>query len=798
MADLARIKRNVARMAAQNAPEEDIDGYIASEGVTIDDVKNYQSNTDALTGAVSSWAHGASLGLADKVGGAINGIGRVLASPITGESVKDAYNKGYDEIVGDSQKQREKFANNHPVAAFGLEVGGNIGGAGKAIYNQLANKGLKGVKLLSGSAGVEGAVQNAADSEKIEDIPVNAITGGAVSAAVAPIIPGAVKGAKWLKDIVRPETGAEKRAINRILENVSKSDLERMGWEADRFSSNLLATGDDKIISLAQAARQQSPEAASLIENRLRDLAETRPADTRRRMAISLGNNYKITGKYQNIDDLVEMAKSNAKPLYEKLRKIGDLDAYALGKKGSKELGGRLKTQKFSNIEFGRMRPDKLAQLNDIRAQNGLDPLTPDMKIPLNVVEKLYNKRVITGKMKPEQVADMVFDVFYNPESVVDASKFPHIQAMISPKQPTSNIGFIGQNPANGETVIKSAYPENTDRLKDTFKKLSDILDGHAHSSSVRSKSPVAAARISALQDIANANNISPLGQYVKDNDFIQEAISMVRKDKSLPRDVRLSSDTDFTILDEAQRKISDMIEKAKRNGENNKMMRLTLQKSELLKQMDKIAPEYKEARKYYEAKSNALRAQAIGEDVFKPEVSPELLSRSLKDMDWMEKRSLKIGATAELQRKLGQANNEAVALGRMLNDNTLQKMELVYGKPSAKNFRDYIESEVKRNRNTNRILSGSQTSEKQSLRDKANLSLRLLKNPTGAIGELLGAGENRVNNATNKAIAEILTNGDIRSLIKVLSKNKTSSINKNIADLLLRGNIATALQMQE
>ena len=42
--DLARIKDNVAKMAAQNAPEADIDGYIASEGVSIDDVRNFQAH----------------------------------------------------------------------------------------------------------------------------------------------------------------------------------------------------------------------------------------------------------------------------------------------------------------------------------------------------------------------------------------------------------------------------------------------------------------------------------------------------------------------------------------------------------------------------------------------------------------------------------------------------------------------------------------------------------------------------------------------------------------------------------
>ena len=281
MADLARIKRNVAKMAAQNAPEEDIDGYIASEGVTVDDVRNYQGLGDAITGGVSSWAHGGTLGLADKVGGFVNALGAAPVDALLGKKpFIEAFKERYNEIADESKKQREKFANNHPVAAFGLEVGGNVGGAGKAIYNQLANKGLKGVKLLSGSAGIEGAVQNAADSDKIEDVPVNAITGGVVSAALAPVIPGAVKSAKWLKDVVRPESGAEKRAINNILKNVSKSDLHHMGWEADRFNSNLIATGDDKILSLAQAARQQTPEAASLIENKLRDLVETRPSET--------------------------------------------------------------------------------------------------------------------------------------------------------------------------------------------------------------------------------------------------------------------------------------------------------------------------------------------------------------------------------------------------------------------------------------------------------------------------------------------------------------------------------------
>lgn len=40
--DLARIKENVAKMAAQGAPIEDIDGYIAAEGTTVEAVRDFQ------------------------------------------------------------------------------------------------------------------------------------------------------------------------------------------------------------------------------------------------------------------------------------------------------------------------------------------------------------------------------------------------------------------------------------------------------------------------------------------------------------------------------------------------------------------------------------------------------------------------------------------------------------------------------------------------------------------------------------------------------------------------------------
>ena len=45
MADISRIKHNVSKMVSMGAPMSDIDGYIASEGATIDDVKNFRESS---------------------------------------------------------------------------------------------------------------------------------------------------------------------------------------------------------------------------------------------------------------------------------------------------------------------------------------------------------------------------------------------------------------------------------------------------------------------------------------------------------------------------------------------------------------------------------------------------------------------------------------------------------------------------------------------------------------------------------------------------------------------------------
>lgn len=751
----------------------------------------------------------------DEARGAIHGLVVGAGDALTGRgdgTFSGGFERGYKQKRDEYRRDYERAKTQNPFLTLGGEI---VGGVANPLLNKVgaAMKGGQFAKAIKEGAAM-GAIYGAGNStaDNLEDITRDTIKAGLSGATLAPAVPGAVKAGKWLGDLFFPAFRANKRAAQQLIDAAGEKNLRRMAGDARQYGSNVIATGDDKVLQAAQAARQQTPEAASLIENRLYKLADERPEVTRRNIGISFGK----SNKYETIDDLVESTKAKVAPIYDDLRKIGDLDAYALGKKGSKELGGRLSTQKFSNIEFGRMNPAKLEQLNVIRATNGEPPLTPEMKIPLNVVKKLYDKRVISEKMKPEEVADMVFDTFYNPNNLVDASKYPHVQAVVSPKDKISNIGFIGQNPVNGETVVKSAYREKNDRLKNVYQVVREALEGRArHQSDLSSPTQTyfpsvnpsslgseteslrQAARFSDVQSLNN-KNISTLGRFVKDNDLIQSEIKKIRRNPEFSREMRNAADTDFSILDQVNQNLGEAIEDAKRAGHMPTVMRLTQQKNELLKQMDKIAPQYKQARNLYEAKGKALRAQTIGEDVFNPNVSPELMKRKMKDMDWLEQNTLKIGSTAELIRRLGQAQNEAVALGKMLNDNSLKKLELVYGKPSAKVFKEYAESEVKRNRNTNRVLSGSQTSEKQSLRDKTNLGLSILSNPTGAIGTLLGAGENRILQETNKAIADLLTDPRGEALIRELDKLSRQRLNQDIAEILMTTNLSAASQLNK
>lgn len=226
MDDLARIKSNVAKMAAQNAPMEDIDGYIASEGVSIDDVRNFKgqaasqperrehSNFEKLiTGEpINQWSPQADADLAERVAGTsgfsdATGSGIAKAIPFADEiasglnapfrAARDWYqgdgfdiSRAYDRNMQTEAELQRRRDERSPIASTAGSVAGAIGAAGPLVKGGFSL--LQGAKptlaSLMGRGAAEGAAYGAAygagEGRGLRDRAINAGLGAAAGGTV--------------------------------------------------------------------------------------------------------------------------------------------------------------------------------------------------------------------------------------------------------------------------------------------------------------------------------------------------------------------------------------------------------------------------------------------------------------------------------------------------------------------------------------------------------------------------------------------------------------------------------------
>lgn len=99
MADLAKIKRNVSKMVSMSAPEADIDAYISSEGVTIDDVRNFSVQPTQQVEMAADVAKSFGSGLAE------GAYGMAMLPKTLGELAGKGVTYGIDRLSGMSPEQ---------------------------------------------------------------------------------------------------------------------------------------------------------------------------------------------------------------------------------------------------------------------------------------------------------------------------------------------------------------------------------------------------------------------------------------------------------------------------------------------------------------------------------------------------------------------------------------------------------------------------------------------------------------------------------------------------------------------
>jgi hypothetical protein len=321
MADLTRIKSNIAKMIAQNAPEADIDAYVASEGVSLNDLKKpaapapdkYQQaaidERNALqakgidTGAslTRRLAQGATFNLADEI---MAGLSTPLEMVKRGTlDPREAYNyaKAREDLILNDARQNTGAAGTAAEILGGVGSGLGAARAGLSFANVAPNAGLLGRSLASaGDSAVMGGLAGAGEGNSLGERAQNALTGGALGGAVGGVAPGLVSLAGQalspvisnIRARINPEGFAQSQVARAIQEsgrapNQISLDMVQAANEGQGAFNLADALGNSGQRMLSTVARAPG-EGRTAVVNAL----EGRQADQGRRVAAALSEGF--------------------------------------------------------------------------------------------------------------------------------------------------------------------------------------------------------------------------------------------------------------------------------------------------------------------------------------------------------------------------------------------------------------------------------------------------------------------------------------------------------------------------
>lgn len=234
MPDTNRVKRNVQKMLNQGASEREIDQYIASEGVTAEQLRGGKPyKAPAQTPADppeprqrknTGWS-GIGSGLMGAAQGLTFGFGDEIAAGVQGLI------PGGDDYETALRKRRRDFANaqaDNPNAYVAGDVGGSVAGA--LIPGGAA---VRGAGLLSrvgrGAAlgGAGGALRGAGDGTDAESRASGALRGGATGAALGGGLTGLGSGLRAGGDLTNRGLDNVVGAVSQTVDNLRASPLGR-------------------------------------------------------------------------------------------------------------------------------------------------------------------------------------------------------------------------------------------------------------------------------------------------------------------------------------------------------------------------------------------------------------------------------------------------------------------------------------------------------------------------------------------------------------------------------------------
>lgn len=481
MTDLAIIKNNVAKMVAMNAPESDIDGYIASEGVTIDDVRNYQSTPENVLGAVTSFDKGYTGGFGRKLGGVLNAIGaapvdanieelRPILNAFGANISEDAKNKDfsqafsdrYNEIVDPALKASEKFESANPKTALAL----NIGGAFVSPINKLGagyiGKGATTLDKLARSAGVgagAGAVYGAGRTENLDDLATNVYEDAQMGAALGAAAPIAIQGVKGLVAKLRPQNALAGKATG--LEAVAK----------DGDSVKMLKRGIQADDAIASQVKEEAPAAMNSLNERMREALDRL---TGRKLDINQANVNQQNRYNEFIGKNADEGLLDFSPTKEELKAIKPQSKFNPNKKLTREEADALLRDRAALKKLGIYNDDASYLPNAIEDRKGIQHILGESRNPF--VRTLNNTLDNPDVSFTSEGMDFTAKKYKNNDSGKDFidwimfkdgklfNKYPtdanHVYNQI--EKSAQNMSLSGRVPTSSGGVTYTRLPEGT------------------------------------------------------------------------------------------------------------------------------------------------------------------------------------------------------------------------------------------------------------------------------------------------------------------------------------------------
>ena len=272
--ELDRIKRNVTKMVGMNAPETDIDAYIASEGATVDQVKTYrlapasqEAQDPRITelqkpGAAQRVLRGVPL-----LGGALDEIGAAGDAAINYATGGRA-GEPYDESLSRRRDAIAKSDAEHPIrntvdavlggvaTARGIPFARPVGGTG--VMSTAANAGINAAAAAAGTGFTQGEGSFVNRLENAKDYGTAGLVAGTILGA----------GGQMLSNRLAP-TAANSVARQADSIGVQVPQFMEGGRASQQMASKVGSipfVGDDVNAAVA-GTRNQAQQAAENISN---------------------------------------------------------------------------------------------------------------------------------------------------------------------------------------------------------------------------------------------------------------------------------------------------------------------------------------------------------------------------------------------------------------------------------------------------------------------------------------------------------------------------------------------------